>query len=76
MACFILLTLAVNKIRQSSNRTRFNMGLGKEGKLCPKHPTGEIIEGRNDMPRAVMEFRGPAAQEHRGVSRPVMANTL
>lgn len=52
------------------------MGLGKEGKLCPKHPTGKIVEGMNDTSRAVIEFRGPAAKEHRGFSRPVMANTL
>lgn len=52
------------------------MGLGKQGQLCPKHPTGKMDEGTNDMSRAAIEFRGPAADEHRGLSRPVMADTL
>lgn len=54
------------------------IGLGKEERLCPDHPTGKdkIDEGMNGPLRAVVELRGPTVAEHRGFSRPVMAKGL
>lgn len=60
------MTLVVNKIRQSRYGTGFNL---TDIWDCPKHPTSKISEGTSGTARAVVELRGPAPEEHRGLSR-------